>query len=61
MTFTFLRLGKIKFWDAVFYIAAQFTGAAVGRSSGGPVPWHARSLTQLFATWSQPRDRTDRG
>ena len=30
VTFTFLRLGKIKAWDAVFYIAAQFTGAAVG-------------------------------
>ena len=30
VTFTFLRLGKIKVWDAVFYIAAQFTGAAVG-------------------------------
>jgi len=30
VTFTFLRLGKIKAWDAVFYIAAQFTGAALG-------------------------------
>src|SRR5216683_6206724 len=26
VTFTFLRLGKIKFWDAVFYIACQFAG-----------------------------------
>jgi aquaporin Z len=30
VTFTFLRLGKIKAWDAFFYIAAQFTGAAIG-------------------------------
>jgi len=30
VTFTFLRLGKIKFWDAVFYITAQFTGAVIG-------------------------------
>ena len=30
VTFTFLRLGKIKFWDAVFYITAQFTGAVLG-------------------------------
>jgi aquaporin Z len=30
VTITFLRLGKIKLWDAVFYIAAQFTGAALG-------------------------------
>jgi aquaporin Z len=30
VTLTFFRLGKIKFWDALFYIAAQFTGAALG-------------------------------
>jgi len=30
VTITFLRLGKIEPWDAVFYIAAQFTGAALG-------------------------------
>src|SRR5215470_12468051 len=30
VTFTFFRLGKVKPWDAVFYIASQFTGAAVG-------------------------------
>jgi aquaporin Z len=30
VTFTFLRLGKIKAWDALFYIAAQFTGAVLG-------------------------------
>jgi aquaporin Z len=30
VTFTFFRLGKIKVWDAVFYIAFQFFGAVLG-------------------------------
>ena len=30
MTFTFYRLGKVKFWDALFYIAGQFVGAISG-------------------------------
>jgi aquaporin Z len=30
VTLTFFRLGKIKFWDAVFYILAQFVGGIVG-------------------------------
>jgi aquaporin Z len=30
VTLTFLRLGKIKSWDALFYIASQFVGAALG-------------------------------
>src|SRR5215467_5198860 len=30
VTFTFFRLGKIKRWDAIFYIAAQFIGSALG-------------------------------
>ena len=30
VTLTFFRLGKIKFWDAFFYIASQFTGAVLG-------------------------------
>jgi aquaporin Z len=30
VTLTFFRLGKIKFWDAVFYIAAQSVGAVLG-------------------------------
>jgi len=31
-TLTFFRLGKVKKWDAVFYIVAQFVGGAVGAS-----------------------------
>lgn len=30
VTFTFFRLGKIRGWDVLFYIAAQFSGAVVG-------------------------------
>jgi aquaporin Z len=30
VTLAFLRLGKIEPWDAVFYIAAQFIGGALG-------------------------------
>ncbi|HXZ34147.1 MAG TPA: aquaporin [Terriglobales bacterium] len=30
VTLTFLRLGKVKHWDAIFYIASQFAGAALG-------------------------------
>jgi aquaporin Z len=30
VTLTFLRLGKIKGWDALFYMAAQFVGGIIG-------------------------------
>lgn len=30
VTLTFYRLGKIKTWDAIFYISAQFFGGAAG-------------------------------
>ena len=30
MTFTFYRLGNVAFWDALFYMAAQFLGATGG-------------------------------
>lgn len=30
ITFTFYRLGKVQFWDALFYGAAQFFGATSG-------------------------------
>jgi len=30
VTLTFFRLGKIRFWDALFYVIAQFGGAIVG-------------------------------
>ena len=30
ITLTFYRLGKLAFWDAFFYVVAQFTGAAGG-------------------------------
>ncbi len=30
VTFAFYRLGKVEFWDALFYYASQFTGAIIG-------------------------------
>ena len=30
VTLTFLRLGKVKVWDALFYVIAQFAGAIAG-------------------------------
>jgi len=30
VTLTFLRLGKVKPWDTIFYIGSQFAGAALG-------------------------------
>jgi aquaporin Z len=30
VTLTFFRLGKVRPWDAVFYMGAQFTGAVLG-------------------------------
>jgi len=30
VTLTFFRLGKIGFWDALFYVCAQLTGAVLG-------------------------------
>jgi len=30
VTLTFYRLGKVAFWDTLFYVAAQFAGAAGG-------------------------------
>ena len=30
VTLTFYRLGKVKLWDAIFYIIAQFIGALIG-------------------------------
>jgi aquaporin Z len=30
ITFVFYRLGRVQFWDAIFYGAAQFSGATIG-------------------------------
>ncbi|MBB5064785.1 MIP/aquaporin family protein [Granulicella mallensis] len=43
ITFTFYRLGKVKFWDALFYAMAQFFGAMSGVSIAAYV---LRSIVQ---------------
>lgn len=35
VTLTFFRLGKIEPWDALFYLVAQFAGAAAGVAAAG--------------------------
>ncbi|MGH8750764.1 MAG: MIP/aquaporin family protein, partial [Burkholderiales bacterium] len=42
VTLTFLRLGKIEPWDALFYILAQFTGAVAGVLLAGAILGQAR-------------------
>ncbi|HUK45994.1 MAG TPA: aquaporin [Terriglobales bacterium] len=37
ITLTFYSLGKVAFWDAVFYVTAQFVGAAAGVAIAGVV------------------------
>ena len=39
VTLTFYRLGKIKTWDAIFYISAQFLGGAAGVLATLDVLW----------------------
>ena len=63
VTLTFWRLGKVKNWDAVFYVIAQFVGAIAGvfavtlfvSGSDSLIP---RSITQLLcqacAAWLLP-------
>ena len=43
VTLTFWRLGKVKNWDAMFYIIAQFIGAIAGVFASHAVRsgWHS--------------------
>jgi aquaporin Z len=41
ITFTFYRLGKVEFWDAIFYGAAQFSGATTGVALATLLLWGA--------------------
>jgi aquaporin Z len=43
VTLTFLSLGKIRFWDAVFYVMAQFAGGIAGVAL---MAWSAGSLLE---------------
>ena len=47
MTLTFLRLGKIKPWDAFFYAVFQFFGAVVGVALAGLLLGHLVSDPQV--------------
>ena len=53
VTFTFFRLGKIAAWDAVFYIVAQFAGAALGMLAAQLVAYNLVDF-QVKGGWSGP-------
>src|SRR5262249_42542707 len=57
MTLTFYRLGKMEFWDGIFYGVAQFTGATVGvviatflllGAPGNPMVRYAATLPGVY-------------
>ena len=57
ITFTFYRLGKVEFWDAIFYGVAQFTGATSGvvvanflfrGAPGNPAVRYAATLPGIY-------------
>jgi aquaporin Z len=52
VTLTFWRLGKVKGWDAVFYVVAQFAGAIIGVGVAAVVlnPGLAHPAVQYAAT-----------
>ena len=47
LTLTFLRLGKIKPWDALFYVVFQFIGAIVGVAIAWQLLGSAVSMPQV--------------
>jgi len=57
VTLAFLRLGKVAAWDAFFYIAAQFIGAAVGvfLSAILLAPWISHPQVNYAVTAPGPR------
>ena len=51
-TLTFFRLGKVAKWDALFYIAAQFIGGAMGAVMAAWLlaPWAAHGAVNYVVT-----------
>lgn len=47
ITFAFYRLGKVAFWDALFYVTAQFVGAAIGATTAAFVLRNAPQVTAV--------------
>src|SRR5215467_1068427 len=54
LTLTFLSLGKIAPWDAVFYMAAQFAGGIAGVLLAGSILGGALAGVQYVATLPGP-------
>jgi aquaporin Z len=52
VTLTFLRLGKVRPWDGLFYVIAQFTGGVAGILVSAAIlwPWIAEAHVNYVAT-----------
>ena len=52
VTLTFLRLGKVRPWDGLFYVIAQFTGGVAGIVVSAAIlwPWIADAHVNYVAT-----------
>jgi aquaporin Z len=52
VTLTYLRLGKVRVWDALFYVLAQFVGGVFGVALVSAVarPWLAHGSVRFVAT-----------
>jgi aquaporin Z len=52
VTLTFLRLGKVRPWDSLFYVIAQFTGGVAGIVVSAVIlwPWIADAHVNYIAT-----------
>jgi len=56
VTLTFLRLGKVRPWDGLFYVIAQFTGGVAGVVLSAAIlwPWIADPSVNYVATIPGP-------
>jgi aquaporin Z len=56
VTITFLALGKVRFWDAVFYVASQFLGGLAGVLVADVLIGYPLSVTGLNYVSTMPGD-----
>lgn len=57
VTLAFLRLGKIRRWDALFYVCAQFAGGIAGVALGALLLGHAFSDPPVSYAETRPGDQ----
>ena len=54
VTLTFFRLGKVKRWDAIFYIVFQFLGGSIGLFIAGKIFGAALSHPEINYIVTEP-------